>query len=408
MLLDEVRFVLQVASPSGEVARTSCKRKAKDNYTTVPGKIIRVDEKVAASPDLTKHDVLLIKRSMYYERRKNMPPLPRSAVECLVFTRQVDILTGQGENLLAFSGVELNTPMLILAPPSNLVHLCQAKTILGDGTFKYCPPHFLQIYTLHGFLNNGHYVPLVFALLPDKRQDTYALFLQKLVELCKAQGLVFAPNTILVDFEMAAHNAIRRVLPITNIGCCRFHFAQSIFRKIGELGLRPVYRDRAADESRWLHHFFGLPLLPNDMVEATFTDHFMAEAPGEDIYQTFSDYILHTYIEPGALFPPAMWAWPPGDNPHTTNACESFHARLSGVFENPHPNIYAFLQGFKQLQTVTYIALRSLNTPAIVSATELARRAFAGNTLNRLLCGEIGVYQYVSIVAYKYLPNEDM
>jgi uncharacterized protein YlaI len=36
-----------------------------------------------------------------------------------------------------------------------------------DGTFKYCTKFFHQLYTIHG-CKNGHYVPLVFALLPAK------------------------------------------------------------------------------------------------------------------------------------------------------------------------------------------------------------------------------------------------
>jgi hypothetical protein len=40
------------------------------------------------------------------------------------------------------------------------------------------------MFTLHGF-KNGHYVPLVFGLLPNKKQETYFQFLIDLKEKCK-------------------------------------------------------------------------------------------------------------------------------------------------------------------------------------------------------------------------------
>ncbi|KAF0718717.1 MULE domain-containing protein [Aphis craccivora] len=44
-----------------------------------------------------------------------------------------------------------------------------------DGTFKYCPQFFLQMFTIHG-LKNGH-IPLIFYLLPDKSIETYSFTL---------------------------------------------------------------------------------------------------------------------------------------------------------------------------------------------------------------------------------------
>jgi hypothetical protein len=46
-----------------------------------------------------------------------------------------------------------------------------------EGTFKCCPKFFEQLYTIHGY-SNGHYIPLVFALLVSKSEDTYHKFLQ--------------------------------------------------------------------------------------------------------------------------------------------------------------------------------------------------------------------------------------
>ena len=44
--------------------------------------------------------------------------------------------------------------------------------ILIDGTIKYCPTFFMQLYTIHGTVN-GQYMPLVHCLSPNETQDTY-------------------------------------------------------------------------------------------------------------------------------------------------------------------------------------------------------------------------------------------
>jgi hypothetical protein len=46
------------------------------------------------------------------------------------------------------------------------------KGIFIDGTFKYCPKYFYQLYSLHG-CKNGNAIALVFALLPAKSEDCY-------------------------------------------------------------------------------------------------------------------------------------------------------------------------------------------------------------------------------------------
>jgi hypothetical protein len=60
------------------------------------------------------------------------------------------------------------------------------------------------MFTLHGF-KNGHYVPLVFGLLPNKKQETYFQFLIDLKEKCKQLNLILEPKEIVVGFESAIH-----------------------------------------------------------------------------------------------------------------------------------------------------------------------------------------------------------
>jgi len=50
--------------------------------------------------------------------------------------------------------------------------MCKTEIAYMDGTFTYCVKHFLQLFTVHGYLN-GHYVLLCFCVLKDKHVSSY-------------------------------------------------------------------------------------------------------------------------------------------------------------------------------------------------------------------------------------------
>ncbi len=60
----------------------------------------------------------------------------------------------------------------MFATGDNLSRLAEAETIYIDGTFRTCPCLFYQIFTIHA-ATNGRHIPLVYCLLPNKRQETY-------------------------------------------------------------------------------------------------------------------------------------------------------------------------------------------------------------------------------------------
>jgi hypothetical protein len=93
-------------------------------------------------------------------------------------------------------------PFVIMTCRSNLKPLCEAEVILADGTFKYCPSSFTQIYTIHGCFN-GHYVPLVHALLAEKTQTCYQHLIDILLRQLLSMGLEWKPKFIKTDFEVS-------------------------------------------------------------------------------------------------------------------------------------------------------------------------------------------------------------
>ena len=66
---------------------------------------------------------------------------------------------------------DIESGIVVFSCGHNLETLCNENLdgILVDGTFKYCPTFFLQLTTIHG-TESGHYMPLVYCLLPNKAQ----------------------------------------------------------------------------------------------------------------------------------------------------------------------------------------------------------------------------------------------
>jgi hypothetical protein len=151
-----------------------------------------------------------------------------------------------------------------------------------DGTFKSCSKHFFQLYTIHGG-KNGHYLPLVFALLPSKSEQCYNKMWSLLINSCCERYLQLKPAVFHIDFERAMHNAITSCFPDTQIDCCRFHLGQ----KIQSLGLSKVYMDKSSEEGKWLSKFYGLSFLPPEYVEDI-----MSAAPNNNKCLQFADYVL--------------------------------------------------------------------------------------------------------------------
>jgi len=125
------------------------------------------------------------------------------------------------------------------------------------------------LFSLHG-LCNDHYLPLLFALLPDKKTSTYVNLFKHIIHLSNVRELSLKPNLFISDFEEAIYVALRQVWDDTKIFGCRFHLTQLWYRNIQELGLSNVYQNNKTEESKWLNHTFGLPFIPPNEVSDCF------------------------------------------------------------------------------------------------------------------------------------------
>ena len=93
--------------------------------------------------------------------------------------------------------------MVILSCATNLKILTNTvDEIFVDGTFECCPKFFYQLYTIHG-LSNGHYIPLVYALLPGQSEDNYRNMWTCLTHICSAMNLGATDDIIWLTEEVS-------------------------------------------------------------------------------------------------------------------------------------------------------------------------------------------------------------
>ena len=183
----------------------------------------------------------------------------------------------------------------------------------------------------------------------------------------------FQPKFVLLDFEIAAHNAFRNVFPHTTIKCCQFHFGQALLKKIRQLGMQDEYADNNNAIGMWLKSIFGLPYLDPCEVSDAFAFDIMPDAALDERVTQFANYMVETYIADEARFPPSMWATSPSneaDVPRTTNAAEAFHMHFKKRFNSPHPNLYTIAFKLLEYQEIIYIKLQSLQERRTTSAPQ--------------------------------------
>ncbi|CAN7984259.1 unnamed protein product [Ixodes pacificus] len=212
-----------------------------------------------------------------------------------------------GSRFLVFdSGVQDQDRFLIFCSPQMIEVLQTSKKWFADGTFKVAPELFFQVYSLHCEVG-GSVLPAAYMLLTRKNYPTYTPALSALIGEC---GGVCEPSTIIVDYELAAINAFKTVLPTSDVRGCFFHLSQCVYRKVQSEGLQELYaRDPQINlEARMIP---ALSMVPRSDVEDIFTE--LASSVHSDL-QPVMDYFKDTFIgrptaggRREAQFPVELW-----------------------------------------------------------------------------------------------------
>ena len=339
--------------------QNSIKRKATEDISERPSKILNAGLRdIPLDVNVTTKDILNIRQSLYRTRRGILPVLPRSRREVHDALRSLQHKTSKGEDFLLVNDEDMN--IVIFSCLSNLQYLCSRPKIYVDGTFNYCPKFFTQMFSIHT-VDNGHYIPLVFILLPNKVADTYFQAFKLLASYCESVNLSWKPEELVSDFERAIHIGAIKLWPDLKILGCRFHLTQSWFRKIQNLGLACEYKSKESEVGCWLRWSFGLLYLDPAEVEECFVEDLYSTIPQNAKVVEYADYLVDNYISQHSAFPPQLWAICSGTRERTTNACESFHSHFNSCFYVAHPDIFKFLSILKDIQVYSYIKINSVS-----------------------------------------------
>lgn len=344
--------------------RKRCKRRGADDIFERPAKLMRLelpqDNELIDSTDMER-----VRKAVYQERRKQLPKLPKDRAETHSIVDEQDMRSCRNENMIHVNDAEKG--IIIITTKSNMVLLCDRDSrVFGDGTFKTCPRHFLQMYTLHA-LKADTYVPCVYALLLSKTEQVYIEMFRHVKAIALDYDLELELEQIHLDFEKASHQAVRVVWPNISVKGCHFHLSQAWYRKIASLGLADEYQKPDSEIGVWLKRFFGLSFIEPGEVEECFAFDMMDDTPADARCAAFADYMLRTYIgsdDSEAIFPSELWADPNLDAPRTTNACESFHSHFADLFYHAHPNICEWMDKVKDVQKGSYTKMNTISARA--------------------------------------------
>lgn len=246
------------------------------------------------------------------------------------------------ENFLIIDDGDIDR-ILIFCTEEGGKSLIESTKFFGDGTFKSCCPQFKQLYTIHVDLANKEeevaVLPAIYALLPDKKEETYA----RLLKLLTNHFPSWSPQFWKIDFEMAMYHALKNIFPTSEVKGCNFHFNQCIWRKVQELGL---VKDYIENEEIKMHvrMLAALAYIPPDSVDEGFIK-IMENSPATETIAKFNDYMVEQWIDNPNI--EHMWNCYM-ERHRTTNALESWHSALNRSIRKSHPNILELIIKLKE------------------------------------------------------------
>ena len=138
------------------------------------------------------------------------------------------------------------------------------------------PSIFTQLFTVHGMFR-GVAFPYVYALLPNKEQQSYTTVLDAIHDVSRDMRIDQKPETVISDFEQAIINAVSAVFPAAVLRLCLFHLGQSVYRHVQSLGLQAAYSDPDNREVKiGVHMLISTAFVPPEDIVAVFTQVFVS------------------------------------------------------------------------------------------------------------------------------------
>lgn len=265
--------------------------------------------------------------------------------------------------LIYDNGSESNR-VLVFSSDIGLQLLAEADTWFMDGTHSTCPTQFQQLFSVRVPLGNSH-VSAVYALLPSKLQSTYEECLTSILDTCLQNNQRPNPSTVVIDYEVAIHNAVRSVVsPNIRIQGCFYHLTQSTWRRVQAEGLQSRYADD--EETRdSVGMIDGLAFLPIDCVkdgmsvlQEVVPDHLrglLEYFDGNYVSGCYRSVLGSSGVMRFRRTPPRfeLQTWnvhdaTMSDQHRTNNVCESWNNGFKSLVGHSNPSLWTVIQSLQK------------------------------------------------------------
>lgn len=245
--------------------------------------------------------------------------------------------------------------ILVFGRERNMTWCGDIRALFLDGTFKQAPPLFHQIYVILAE-RNGFVFPLLYALLPNKRRQTYQLLFTTIAQ----KWPTLQPNSLSIDFEIAAFQEAQSAFPNAQIFGCLFHLVRNMKKKLTDEQLLGRYNTDAefALQARMIVATAFVPITSIDTALDVLND---VQTGLDRQLQPVVDWLEDNYVgrlnrngtRRNPIFPPRMWSMYErtiNGLHRTNNHAEAAHRRLQSVLQMDHPSIWRFIDGLKKIQ----------------------------------------------------------
>ncbi|EYB88407.1 hypothetical protein Y032_0248g99 [Ancylostoma ceylanicum] len=230
-------------------------------------------------------------------------------------------------------------------PPKRFTVLLQMAAqnglhaLVADGVHSFQPRQLKrggQLYTIHGVCSNGVEVPLLYAISSRKTQQVYEIIFRHIRDELPA---IPSNLRIVLDFERASIQAVKRVFPTATVQGCAFHLAQAWNRRRDLVGLKGFVHgeDKSLEVVQWWDTIKGLVFLPRRLhreVRALTAPPVPPEHPAYRPCEEFLKYLGETWYD--GMFAD-LWDKFGIEELRTTNLAESYHNQLNTLMEGDHP-----------------------------------------------------------------------
>ncbi|KAH7710651.1 hypothetical protein AAVH_22058 [Aphelenchoides avenae] len=286
----------------------------------------------------------------------------------------------EGEELFVLhdSGKEDANRFIVIGRQSVSEHAQSITKIYTRGSFKVAPSLFYQLLVVLG-RRDGYIDPIFYALLPDKRQESYIRLFATLKHLYPS----LKPSRISMDFENALINAGRECFPDSNLEGSLFDLLQKVERQLQINGLMVKY-DKDPEFARAARKIVALAYVPSARVNSAFK-RLRQTAPHDlrpvlDWFETY--FIGHERrgIHREPAFPVALWSvhdrvQEEGNERATLARGEELHHRMHDTFDGSEPNFFRFVNNLRSFQAAAdqerdeFLRQKGSIRDAMVSAT---------------------------------------